>query len=86
MTTLERKKRIVQAVNEIDDSNEVLLDQIWRMISAMIPNKKKIEWPVITEKDLMPSKKVLDLVKGNHIPADIDYKEEYAKYLWEKYK
>jgi hypothetical protein len=79
--TLKLDKRIVEKAKEYASENNQSLSRIIESYLRLLLIKKDKN-----ESDIQISPFIKSMSSGIHIPAELDYKEEYFNHLTEKYE
>jgi len=79
--TLKLNKSVIEQAKDYAKKNQVSLSRLIENYLASLTQKENS-----SKKEIEISAFVKSISTGVSIPADLDYKKEYADYLMEKYK
>jgi hypothetical protein len=79
--TLKLNKSVIEQAKDYAKKNQVSLSRLIENYLASLTQKENS-----SKKEIEISAFVKSIATGVSIPADLDYKKEYADYLMEKYK
>lgn len=80
--TLKLNKDVIEKAKEYASSQKRSLSRIIETYLRSLSNQENSA----NDEEIQISPFVKSMSSGVNIPADLDYKKEYAKYLTEKYK